>query len=404
MFTDLQIPAGRRPLSAGEKSGIAATSLVVTALMAAALLEDYEPRKLGPVFFILSWVPLLVLHELGHAVAAWLVGWRVSRIVIGVGPELWRGRIGHTDVRVHLVAISGYILPAPQSRDRFRMKDAFVYAAGPGSEFLLLGALLLIFGSDSVFNQSAELPLVALKALTWAIILGGGFNLVPLPINGMATDGLGIWRAPFLTDREIEARLAAHDCDRVARLLDEGAVEEALSLCRESLARFPEVPALLFQEVEVLAAKGNLEAADGRVGALLEREDLQKQFPKEWAAELWLLRARVELQSPEASSMAIDQALNKAEAHGVNPIGWMIAKGATLVERGLFESGGNLLVNAFRRLGEGDGRTDGEILAWLAIAARQAGDRDAAERFYEALAHCRPPRWLKAKADRAMGG
>jgi hypothetical protein len=137
MFTNLEIPAGRRPLSGGEQAGVAFLCLVFTGFMAAALLEDYEPRKLGPIFFILFWAPLLVLHEVGHAVAAWLVGWRVRKIVIGVGPKLWRRRVGETDVTVNLAPISGFIIPGPTSRSGYRAKSAFVYAAGPGSEFLL---------------------------------------------------------------------------------------------------------------------------------------------------------------------------------------------------------------------------------------------------------------------------
>jgi hypothetical protein len=46
-----------------------------------------------------SWIALL-LHELGHAVAALLPGVRIWGIRLGVGPTLWRGQLG--DCRVHL--------------------------------------------------------------------------------------------------------------------------------------------------------------------------------------------------------------------------------------------------------------------------------------------------------------
>ena len=57
-----------------------------------------------PVFVALagSWIALL-FHELGHAVAALLVGVRIWGIRLGVGPTIWRGRIG--DCRVHLALL-----------------------------------------------------------------------------------------------------------------------------------------------------------------------------------------------------------------------------------------------------------------------------------------------------------
>lgn len=51
------------------------------------------------VGLVASWIAL-VLHELGHAAAARLVGVRIWGIQLGMGPTLWRGRVG--DTRVHL--------------------------------------------------------------------------------------------------------------------------------------------------------------------------------------------------------------------------------------------------------------------------------------------------------------
>ena len=139
MFTDLQIPAGRRPLTTGERTGIVAGCLVFGAFMLAALLEDFQPEKYSVVFFVIFWAPMLALHEFGHALMARALGWRVREIVIGFGPELWRTRIGETDLVLKLAPLEGYVLPAPTSRRRARLKTALIYAAGPGAEFLLLG-------------------------------------------------------------------------------------------------------------------------------------------------------------------------------------------------------------------------------------------------------------------------
>jgi membrane-associated protease RseP (regulator of RpoE activity) len=55
-----------------------------------------------------AWLALLV-HELGHALMARLLGVRVWSISLGRGPLLWQGRIGHSHVRVALFPIHGEV-------------------------------------------------------------------------------------------------------------------------------------------------------------------------------------------------------------------------------------------------------------------------------------------------------
>ncbi len=49
------------------------------------LAQEFTVQKLSVPFFLLSWVVLLLLHEGGHALMAWILGWRVERICIGAG-------------------------------------------------------------------------------------------------------------------------------------------------------------------------------------------------------------------------------------------------------------------------------------------------------------------------------
>ena len=48
---------------------------------------------------VASWIALL-FHEVGHALAAWLVGVRIWGIRLGMGPTLWSGSVA--GVRLHL--------------------------------------------------------------------------------------------------------------------------------------------------------------------------------------------------------------------------------------------------------------------------------------------------------------
>ena len=207
MFTDLKIPAGRRPMTRSEARISFVFGLVITLLFLAAIFDEYAPKKLSIVFYILFWVPMLVVHELGHALLPRLLGWRVREIVIGFGRTLWQWRIGETIIRVKHAPIEGYVLPAPKEPKQTRLKSVLIYAAGPGAEFLILAMMLLWFGWDNVFNDSGHWDSLALKTLAVVISVGGGFNLLPFRTEGAVSDGLGILSSPFMSDEAIETRL-----------------------------------------------------------------------------------------------------------------------------------------------------------------------------------------------------
>jgi membrane-associated protease RseP (regulator of RpoE activity) len=58
--------------------------------------------------FVASWVGLL-FHELGHALAAWLVGVRIWGIRLGIGPTLWAGGVGRTRLQIGLLPLLGAV-------------------------------------------------------------------------------------------------------------------------------------------------------------------------------------------------------------------------------------------------------------------------------------------------------
>jgi membrane-associated protease RseP (regulator of RpoE activity) len=67
---------------------------------------SYEPvRRL--FHFWVVWSALLVVHEGGHAFAASRQEIAVSRVTVGVGPVLWRGQHGDTELVVRLIPLAG---------------------------------------------------------------------------------------------------------------------------------------------------------------------------------------------------------------------------------------------------------------------------------------------------------
>jgi Zn-dependent protease len=123
----------------------------------------------------------IVIHELGHLLAARACGFRVTAIHIGSPPAWVTVKLG--TVKVGLGAqIRGQVTYAGRGSSARR---ALVSAAGPLANLLVATALL------PWVRQAWELTVTALF-----FAIGGLTNLVPCPTpSGQATDGLALWQS-----------------------------------------------------------------------------------------------------------------------------------------------------------------------------------------------------------------
>ena len=145
------------------------------------LIEQLRPDSgLGPFLMNISFAGLFVVltiipHELGHAVAARLLGWRVHQIVIGVGKSLWKRRWFGILFDLRTIPVAGATWIAPDDTRWYRFKRFLAIAAGPAVNASLgVGAVLMVQGKLSAFDFDA-LP-------HWAQLFLGA-NLFVLIIN-----------------------------------------------------------------------------------------------------------------------------------------------------------------------------------------------------------------------------
>ena len=85
------------------------------------------------------------VHELGHAVAARAVGFRVAGV--RVGPLLAMPAAAGGGWRVRMtweMALGGELLPDPVRPDRLRARHAAMIAGGPAAHLLLAAAALAV--------------------------------------------------------------------------------------------------------------------------------------------------------------------------------------------------------------------------------------------------------------------
>jgi regulator of sigma E protease len=112
---------------------------------------------------------LILLHELGHFLAAKWVGIPIARFSIGYGRKLWGFRAGETEYRLSVFPCGGYVLPKMADEDAFEefealpLKKRLAYAIG-GPVGNLVGAFVCVSivsmaVSGISFHTAVSLPL-----------------------------------------------------------------------------------------------------------------------------------------------------------------------------------------------------------------------------------------------------
>lgn len=369
---------------------------VFSLLILLAVFEEYSIARLSLVFLVLFWIPMLVVHELGHALMARALGWHVHEIVIGFGGTIWEGSVGDTRLRIKLAPVEGYVLPSPATPDNIRQKSMLIYAAGPGAELLILAGMLLVFGWDGLFAETRQVSMIAWQSLAIVILLGAGFNLLPFRSEGAVSDGLGIISSPFMAEETIQLRLLLFPLRQVRLKLENQQPAEALQILAPLIARYPDNDFLRLLKATALSGNGDAEAAREYVRQQLERK-LSDRQRRDWLH----MQAQIELEADDANYFTLDAALQKAFSISPRAVDLLASKGLSLVLRGRSEEGGNMLADAWRR---NDGSADDAVLlAGLAIAAHRCGDPTARNHFRQAFDDVNRSSALAMRVRRLMG-
>ena len=111
--------------------------------------------------FLLIYVGLLalalIMHELGHYIAARLCGIPVEGFSIGFGPIIWHKRVAGTDWKVKLMPLGGANeIEEEALMDLPAWKRISIFAAGPGVNLIMaVIALSVVYGLRGSFSISA---------------------------------------------------------------------------------------------------------------------------------------------------------------------------------------------------------------------------------------------------------
>jgi membrane-associated protease RseP (regulator of RpoE activity) len=184
---------------------------------------------LATVLVVLALIVMIVLHELGHFVAAKLAGIKVSEFFVGFGPRLWSVQKGETTYGIKALPLGGYCritgmtsveeVDAADEARAYRNKPAWrrltVACAGSFVHFLLAFVMLVVLflGPGDIENFVTNPP------ATTAIGAVDGFTngKSPAQVAGLKAGDeiLAVNGQHFSTWAQVSAYLKARPGDRV---------------------------------------------------------------------------------------------------------------------------------------------------------------------------------------------
>ncbi len=199
----------KEPASKAEIIFILVISLVFLFMMTMEIITNFEPKKLGALLFVVFWIPLLFIHEFGHALMAKILGWQVKRVVLGVGKVMMMGRLFNAPVEIRSILLEGFVQIAPKTVSLARFKHALIYFAGPGIELLLFFMISYWLGGfDQLLTITNDYTRIALQSFAFAALAGAVLNLIPLGIitkdGSTPNDGMGIILCLFSSGMDYE--------------------------------------------------------------------------------------------------------------------------------------------------------------------------------------------------------
>jgi regulator of sigma E protease len=98
------------------------------------------------MFMLISF--LILIHELGHLIAAKLSNIPIQLFSVGFGPKLWSFRKGQTEYRLSALPVAGYVLPKIENEDDFFQIDSsrrIAFALGGPLANIILAVICLGF-------------------------------------------------------------------------------------------------------------------------------------------------------------------------------------------------------------------------------------------------------------------
>jgi tetratricopeptide (TPR) repeat protein len=316
-------------------------------------LDPQEPIGwiyLNLVLLVVFQACSIIPHELGHAIVARLVGFRVFHVIVGRGRSSFKKRIAGTMLEFRPLPIGGATVVGPRTLEFLRLKLFLFALAGPFVNVLLILASVLLARPNGLALGKCLTAVLPLEDFAFANGLLLFFNLLPRMVNTPAgivdSDGLMLLNAFVLSPERCEEILAATYSLEGRACLEEQKNAEALAWYDKGLQEHPRSAILRNDRAVALFDLGQFDQARESFLDLLRDPGLKPAvrafaLSNVAAADSHLLQTRRDL---------LEEAARHSE-EAIRMLGWVPAiqgtRALVLIELGQVDEGLILARKAF---------------------------------------------------------
>lgn len=211
---------------------------IVLPLCGALILRISPGSSIGYLFLLvfaglLVSIPLIVLHELAHAVVAQALGFRVFGIHLGLGKVLFSRRIAGIAWTIHMIPSSGATLVAGPEMNNYKTRIFLIHLAGSLFHALLNAILLWV---NRVFDVTGLWYQITLWTNVFLLLTNLFPHKAQVAVGSTGTDGWAMLNAPRLTSKDLQARYASYYILETVRAVESGDMEAARAFAEKGVA------------------------------------------------------------------------------------------------------------------------------------------------------------------------
>lgn len=352
------------------------------------------------LFFVFTYL-LIVPHELGHSIAAWLLGWDIFRITFGIGPCWTKWRIAGILIRFRLIPDGGSVSAFSLRQRNWRICRLIFIAAGP---LMNLAIAILAVEFAGGWRQFID----DLFASTWSTLgVASAFtfivNLIPQTVwtheGTSVSDGLQIARLLFKPLPSERIRRTSYYLAQGAALMANDDAEQAVKIFSTAHIEYPEDASIAVSLSAALMKAGKVDEGRSLVCRLLQLHTGEGPISATlrnnlaWA-DLLIGSPALLGEADEASTAALSFAPWEACFQGT--------RGAVLAFIGKPDKALHFLRQAIK---DADQRSDrSALLCAMAIAEHHGGHQKMAAKLVDKARHLDPKCKLLSRAEAQIAG
>lgn len=159
---------------------------------------------------------VIIIHELGHLIAAKLLSVPAPLFSIGFGPEILALQFGNTIYQICMLPLGGYVLIPQEAMQAISYpKQLMILCAGVAANILFAYAILFIFKLRGInvaqmiheatnrFQRGMMGPIGIISMISYSATLGLGYFILVLAALSMSIGIFNLFPIPFLDGGQI---------------------------------------------------------------------------------------------------------------------------------------------------------------------------------------------------------